>query len=444
LAREQAQDLTMDADRSARAAVEAPTFGEAAKVWAMIGVLSFGGPAGQFALMQRMLVDERRWLTQEQFLHALNFCMLLPGPEAMQLATYSGWRLHGWRGGLTAGLLFVLPGAFVILLLSMLYAAYGQVPLVASVFFGVKAAVLAIVVEALLRVAQRALKFESDWWIAGLAFAALYVFRMPFPIVIIAAALFGYFRTTTAADVIPEPGETVPHPRQTVLTVTLWCALWLVPVALLLILLGPHHVFSQVALFFSKLAIVTFGGAYAVLAYMAQQAVEAYGWLSASEMIDGLGLAETTPGPLILVTEFVGYLAGYRAAGGILGGMAGAAITLWVTFTPCFLMIFAAAPYIERLRAMPRLAGALAAITAAVVGVILNLTVWFGIHVLFRHVHELAVGPIRTSLPVLSSIDPASMVLLALAAFLLFRLHLGIGWTLLISACLGVAIRALA
>jgi chromate transporter len=434
----------MDADRSARAAVAAPAFREAAKVWATIGVLSFGGPAGQIALMQRMLVDERRWLTQEQFLHALNFCMLLPGPEAMQLATYSGWRLHGWRGGLTAGLLFVLPGALVILLLSMLYAAYGQVPLVASVFFGVKAAVLAIVVEALLRVAQRALKLESDWWIAGLAFAALYVFRMPFPIVIIAAALFGYFRATTAPLVIPDPRQAVPQLSRTILTVTLWCALWLVPVALLLIVLGPHHVFSQVALFFSKLAIVTFGGAYAVLAYMAQQAVETHGWLSASEMIDGLGLAETTPGPLILVTEFVGYLAGHRLAGGALGGIAAAAITLWVTFTPSFLMIFAAAPYIERLRAMPRLAGALAAITAAVVGVILNLTVWFGIHVLFRRVHEVAIGPTRTTLPDLASIDPASMALLALASLLLFRYHLGIAWTLLISAGLGVAIRTFA
>jgi len=434
----------MDADRDAGAAVAAPNFREASKVWATIGVLSFGGPAGQIALMQRMLVDERRWLTQEQFLHALNFCMLLPGPEAMQLATYSGWRLHGWRGGLTAGLLFVLPGALVILLLSMLYAAYGRVPLVASVFFGVKAAVLAIVVEALLRVAQRALKLDSDWWIAGLAFAALYAFEIPFPVVIIAAALFGYLRVTTAPPVIPDPGEAAPDPRRTILTVVLWCALWLVPVALLVILLGPHHVFSQLALFFSKLAIVTFGGAYAVLAYMAQQAVETHGWLSASEMIDGLGLAETTPGPLILVTEFVGYLAGHRFAGGTLGGIAGAAITLWVTFTPCFLMIFAAAPYIERLRAMPRLAGALAAITAAVVGVILNLTVWFGIHVLFSRVHEVEAGPIRTTLPDLASIDPAALALLALAALLLFRLKLGIGWTLLISACLGVAIRGMA
>jgi chromate transporter len=431
----------MDADRSSgQADVPSPSFGEAARVWGTIGLLSFGGPAGQIALMQRMLIDERRWLTQEQFLHALNFCMLLPGPEAMQLATYAGWRLHGWRGGLAAGLLFVLPGAMVILLLSMMYAAYGQVPLVASVFFGIKAAVLAIVVEALLRVARRALKRSSDWWIAGLAFAALYLFKLPFPVVIIAAALVGFFRTTTAqAAVLPDSQE--PQLVRTVLTASAWCVLWLVPVVLLVMLLGTDHVLSQVALFFSKLAVVTFGGAYAVLAYMAQQAVEAHGWLSASEMIDGLGLAETTPGPLILVTEFVGYLAGHRLAGGVLGGIAAAVVTLWVTFTPSFMMIFTAAPYIERLRAMPRLAGALAAITAAVVGVILNLTVWFALHALFGRVHALALGPIRTTLPDLASMDPVSIILLALASLLLFQLKLGIVWTLLISACLGVVIR---
>jgi chromate transporter len=431
----------MDADRSSgQAEVPLPSFGEAARVWGTIGLLSFGGPAGQIALMQRMLIDERRWLTQEQFLHALNFCMLLPGPEAMQLATYAGWRLHGWRGGLAAGLLFVLPGAMVILLLSMMYAAYGQVPLVASVFVGIKAAVLAIVVEALLRVARRALKRNSDWWIAGLAFAALYMFKLPFPVVIIAAALVGFFRTTTA-QVTVQPDSQEPQLIRTVVTASVWCVLWLVPVALLVMLLGPGHVLSQVAFFFSKLAVVTFGGAYAVLAYMAQQAVEAHGWLSASEMIDGLGLAETTPGPLILVTEFVGYLAGHRLAGGVPGGIAAAVITLWVTFTPSFMMIFTAAPYIERLRAMPRLAGALAAITAAVVGVILNLTVWFALHALFGRVHALALGPIRTTVPDLASTDPVSIILLAVASLLLFQLKLGIVWTLLISACLGVVIR---
>jgi chromate transporter len=416
-----------------------PTFVEALKVWAMIGVLSFGGPAGQIALMQRMLVDERRWLTQDQFLHALNFCMLLPGPEAMQLATYSGWRLHGWRGGLAAGLLFVVPGAAVILLLSMVYAAYGQVPLVANLFFGIKAAVLAIVIEALLRVARRALKLRSDWIIAGMAFAALYLFKVPFPVVILAAAFTGWFRTSAAA-IVTEEVQT-PLLRGTVLTGSLWLVLWLVPVALLFAGLGPNNVLSEVALFFSKLAVVTFGGAYAVLTYMAQQAVETYGWLTAPEMVDGLGLAETTPGPLILVTQFVGFLAGYRLGGGVWGGIAAAAITLWVTFVPCFLMIFVAAPYIERLRTMPRLSGALAAITAAVVGVILNLTVWFAVHVLFGTVRDVALGPVHTVVPEPLSINVVSLALLMVATVMLFRLHLGIVWSLLVCGCLGVLVR---
>jgi chromate transporter len=412
----------MDGERGCgREGMAKPTFVEAAKVWTTLGVLSFGGPAGQIALMQRMLIDERHWLTQDEFLHALNVCMLLPGPEATQLATYAGWRLHGWRGGLTAGLLFVLPGALVILLLSMLYAAYGQLPLVASLFFGIKAAVLAIVVEALLKVARRALKLTSDWWIAAAAFAALFLFKIPFPVVVFAAGLLGSFRTSpTGAMASEAPG---PQHVWTVLTALAWGVLWLGPVALLILLLGPHHVFSAVALFFSKLAVVTFGGAYAVLAYMAQQAVETYGWLSASEMIDGLGLAETTPGPLILVTEFVAYLAGHRLAGGVMGGIAAAAIALWVTFTPTFLMIFTAAPYIERLRTLPWLAGALSAITAAVVGVILNLTVWFAVHV--------------------ASARLWSILLLLFAGLLLFGLRLGIAWTLVISAGLGLAIQSL-
>jgi chromate transporter len=426
---------------SGREEIAKPSFAEAARVWATLGVLSFGGPAGQIALMQRMLIDERHWLTQDEFLHALNVCMLLPGPEATQLATYAGWRLHGWRGGLTAGLLFVLPGALVILLLSMLYAAYGQLPLVASLFFGIKAAVLAIVVEALLKVARRALKLTSDWWIAAAAFAALFLFKIPFPVVVFAAGLLGSFRTSPTGAIASEaPG---PQHVWTVLTALAWGVLWLGPVALLILLLGPHHVFSAVALFFSKLAVVTFGGAYAVLAYMAQQAVETYGWLSASEMIDGLGLAETTPGPLILVTEFVAYLAGHRLAGGVMGGIAAAAIALWVTFTPTFLMIFTAAPYIERLRTLPWLAGALSAITAAVVGVILNLTVWFAVHVLFGRMHEVMFGPIRATLPDIASARLWSILLLLFAGLLLFGLRLGIAWTLVISAGLGLAIQSL-
>src|SRR5829696_5219275 len=410
-----------------------PLFRETLPVWLKIGLLSFGGPAGQIALMHKIIVDERRWLTEEQYLHALNFCMLLPGPEAMQLATYAGWRLNGWRGGLAAGLLFVIPGSIVILGLSILYATYGSVPLVASLFLGVKAAVLAIVVEALLRVARRALKTRLDWSIAAAAFVALFLMHLPFPIVILAAALIGLMRRATAP---PESAtkEVLIKWQRTAATAALWLVVWLLPVAACLLLLGPGHVLSQIALFFSKLAIVTFGGAYAVLAYMAQQAVEVHGWLSAGEMVDGLGLAETTPGPLILVTEFVGFFAGYRRAGGFAGGLAAAAITLWVTFAPSFLMIFVSAPYIERLRSVPRLASALSAITAAVVGVILNLTIWFGVHVLFSSVQTRSLGMWVDPM----SVNVAAVILLILAAFLLLRLHLGIVLTLVTCAASGL------
>lgn len=410
-----------------------PLFRETLPVWLKIGLLSFGGPAGQIALMHKIIVDDRRWLTEEQYLHALNFCMLLPGPEAMQLATYAGWRLHGWRGGLAAGLLFVIPGSIVILGLSILYATYGSVPLVASLFLGVKAAVLAIVVEALLRVARRALKTRLDWSIAAAAFVALFLMHLPFPIVILAAALIGLMRRATAP---PESAtkEVLVKWQRTAATAALWLVVWLSPVAACLLLLGPGHVLSQIALFFSKLAIVTFGGAYAVLAYMAQQAVEVHGWLSAGEMVDGLGLAETTPGPLILVTEFVGFFAGYRRAGGFAGGLAAAAITLWVTFAPSFLMIFVSAPYIERLRSVPRLGSALSAITAAVVGVILNLTIWFGLHVLFSSVQTRSLGMWVDPM----SVNVAAVILLILAAFLLLRLHLGIVLTLVTCAASGL------
>lgn len=406
-----------------------------------IGILSFGGPAGQIALMHRVLVDEKGWIDERRYLRGLNFCMLLPGPEAMQLATYVGWTLHGVRGGLVAGLLFVLPGAAVVLALSMLYVAFGRLPLVEALFFGVKAAVLAIVVEALLRVARRALSGARDWLLAAAAFLALFVFGLPFPLVIAAAGLFGFLATRETADgAVPAPAV---RAGRTALTVLVWLLVWLAPLALLAAAFGPAHVFVTVGLFFSKLAIVTFGGAYAVLAYMAQQAVETHGWLTAGEMIDGLGLAETTPGPLILVTEFVGYLAGYRQAGGVWGGVAAAVVTLWVTFAPCFLWIFAAAPYVERLAAMPRLSGALAAITAAVVGVIANLTLWFGLHVLFREVGALPTGTGAMPWPVWPTLDPASLALVAVAAIALLRFHAGIPLTLALCAALGVAWRLL-
>jgi chromate transporter len=411
-----------------------PTFAEATKVWARIGCLSFGGPAGQIALMHREIVDEHKWLSEQQFLSALNFCMLLPGPEAMQLATYAGWRLHGVKGGLVAGLLFVLPGALVVLALSMLYAAFGNLPWIEAVFFGVKAAVLAIVIEALLRVARRALKGNVDWLIAGVAFLALYCFDVPFPLVIIAAGLVGFFRSNPANT---SPSTTGPSFTSLLSTVALWAAIWLIPLALLAMIFGPDHVLTKIGIFFSQLAVVTFGGAYAVLSYMAQAAVQQHGWLTAPEMIDGLALAETTPGPLILVTQFVGYLAALRGMGGVWGGLAGAAVTLWMTFAPCFLWIFAGAPYIEHISRMPRLSGALAAITAAVVGVILNLSVWFGLHVLFARVNRLG-GPFKPWLPDWQTLDLAALAITIIAAFALLRLHLGIPKTLALCAALGV------
>lgn len=414
-----------------------PSFREALTVWARIGVLSFGGPAGQIALMHREIVEQRGWLTEKEYLSALNFCMLLPGPEAMQLATYAGWKLHGIRGGLAAGLLFVLPGAAVVLALTMLYAAFGRLPVVEALFYGIKAAVLAIVLEALLRVARRALKDRTAWIIAGLAFLALFAFAVPFPIVIMAAALFGFWRSSGPSE---EHGGRLPGLAQLGGTVALWAAIWLVPLAALALLLGPQHVLTEVGVFFSKLAVVTFGGAYAVLAYMAQAAVEKQGWLTAPEMIDGLGLAETTPGPLILVTQFVGYLAGLRETGSVWGGIAGAVVTLWMTFAPCFLWIFAGAPYIEAIGRRPGLMGALAAITAAVVGVIFNLAIWFGLHVLFGNVQRLA-GWFRPWVPDWSHLDGFSLALGILAAVALIRFHLGIIRTLALSAALGLVFK---
>jgi chromate transporter len=427
--------------------IETPSLSEALAVWARIGVLSFGGPAGQIALMHRVLVDERKWVSDEQFLHALNFCMLLPGPEAMQLATYVGWRLHGTLGGLAAGLLFVLPGALVVLALSIAYALYGQVPLVEAAFVGIKAAVLIIVVEALLRVARRALREPAYWLIAAAAFIAIFFFDVPFPLVILGAALLGYVLAATKGPAPPEAsGKAAPFPvAETLRIAGLWLAIWIVPLALLAASFGREHVFTDIAIFFSKLAVVTFGGAYSVLAYMAQQAVETYGWLSAGEMLDGLGLAETTPGPLILVTQFVGFLAGYRFGGDpkLAFGLLGALITLWATFAPCFLWIFVGAPYVERLGTNPKLTGALSAVTAAVVGVILNLTLWFALHVFFAKVEPVWHGPLRLWQPDAATLDAKAVVLSCLAAVLLLRLKLGMAATLAISASVALAWFAL-
>jgi chromate transporter len=416
-----------------------PSFAEALALWGRIGILSFGGPAGQIALMHRLIVDERRWISEQRFLHALNFCMLLPGPEAMQLATYIGWRLHGTIGGLAAGLLFVLPGAAIVLALTIAYAYFGKVPLVEAAFLGVKAAVLVIVFEALLRVAKRALRGPYDVAIAAAAFVAIFFFAVPFPLIIAAAAAIGYLLASAALHRAPaaSPASLEPVPlSRTIATIALWLAIWIVPLLAAAAIFGRGHVTTDISLFFSKLAVVTFGGAYSVLAYMAQQAVETYHWLTAGEMLDGLGLAETTPGPLILVTEFVGFLAGFRQGGEpkLAFGLLGAALTLWATFAPCFLWIFAGAPYVERLSANPRLAGALAGVTAAVVGVILNLSLWFALHVLFGTVTATWVGPLQLWTPDIATLNVEAMALAILAAILLFGFHVGIAGTLAIAA----------
>ncbi|MBN9264251.1 MAG: chromate efflux transporter [Hyphomicrobium sp.] len=422
------------------AATPAPTFAEAFGVWTQIGLLSFGGPAGQIALLHRMLVDERKWIDERSFLQALNFCMLLPGPEAMQLATYVGWRLHGTIGGLAAGLMFVIPGALVILVIAALYALFGALPLAAALMVGIKAAVLAIVVEALVRIAKRGLTATSHRWLAALGFIAIFFLGVPFPLIVLAAALYGF---ATGAGLPDHTAATaVPHISlaETLRTTAIWLVIWIAPLAALAMIFGSTHVISQLGALFSKLAVVTFGGAYAVLAYLAQDVVQHYGWLVPGEMVDALGFAETTPGPLILVTEFVGFLAAYRHGGGppLLMGTLGALVTLWATFAPCFLWIFVGAPYLERINAEPRLRAALAAVTAAVVGVILNLTVWFALNVLFHENTTLWYGPLRLYLPSPSSLDPVALALSALAFVLLFRLHRGIITTLGICGALGI------
>jgi len=384
-----------------------PTFFEALLVWVKIGLLSFGGPAGQIALMHRELVDRRKWVSDKRFLHALNYCMLLPGPEAQQLAVYTGWLLHGVRGGLVAGALFVLPGALLMLGISAAYVTYGQIPWFAAVFYGLKAAVMAIVAAAVWRIGGKVLKNPAMWVIAGVAFVAIFAFKVPFPIIIVGALVVGltlgrryprYFKTNGGHDggdgtdgggyaVSDQVSLRIAAPTLsgTLLTSAFWLALWILPVALAFGLLGREHLLTQEGLFFGKAAMVTFGGAYAVLPYVAQQAVEVHGWLSPTEMMDGLGLAETTPGPLILVLQFVGFLGGWNEPGGIsplaMAAVA-AGLTTWVTFTPGYLFIFAGAPYIERGRGNLSFDTALSAVTAAVAGVILNLAVWFSWHVI--------------------------------------------------------------
>ena len=422
-----------------------PTFAEALREWTRIGLLSFGGPTAQIALMHKVIVDERKWLTESQFLNALSFCMLLPGPEAMQLATYAGWRLHGLKGGLAAGLMFVLPGAFVVLALAAIYAVFGNVTFIEAIFFGIKAAVLVIVVEALLRIAKRALKGPVHWLIAAVSFLAIFAFDLPFPLIVLAAALIGFLRggKQSAGDKAVAAVPITVSFGQTLACILVWLVIWIVPLAAVTVVFGRDHVLSQLGLFFSKLAVVTFGGAYAVLAYMTQTVVTTHGWLDAGQMLDGLGLAETTPGPLILVTEFVGFLAAFKHGGGppLLMGLMGALVALWATFAPCFLWIFAGAPYIEWLNTQPRLKEALSAITAAVVGVILNLAVWFALHVFFAKVAVVQNGPLKLWVPELATLDWRVVVLAIISGVLLLRLHWGIPAVLSVASGLALAMR---
>jgi chromate transporter len=439
-----------------------PSFAAAFRVWLKIGLLSFGGPAGQIALLHKEVVDDRHWIGERRFLHALSFCNLLPGPEAQQLATYLGWLMHGVKGGLAAGIVFVVPGAIVMLALSLLYALAGQVPVVEAIFFGLKSAVLVFVVEAMLRIGRRALKGKAAWALAAAGFVALFFFHVPFPVVVLVSAAIGYFlpdhfshgghgqvkRDTPALiDAIlatdPErPARLAASARRASLIIAV---LWLAPVAYLMLAVGGR--FADVGLFFSKMAVVTIGGAYAVLAYVAQDAVEVYHWLSPAEMLAGLGLAETTPGPLILVLQFVGFLAGFRAPGtvtGVTGGILSSLLTLWATFAPCFVFVFFGAPLIERLASNKALSGALAAVTSAVVGVVANLAVWFALHVLFRDHTPRRAGPLAIDVPIPASIDLAALALAAIAAVCLFRLKLGVLRTLGITAALGIVVRVAA
>jgi chromate transporter len=406
-------------------------YGDLWRVFGRIGLLSFGGPAAQIALMHDALVTRHKWLSEEQYLRALSLCMLLPGPEAMQLATYAGWRLRGIWGGLLAGLLFVVPGALVILVLAIGYIRFGDVPLVQAAFLGVKAAVIVVVLQALLRLGKKALTGRAAWVLAGLAFAALFIFGVPFPAIVVAAGLYGYF----TADRNAVRSDTAPARANTLRTVAVWGGLWAAP--LVVLWLGAQTFLLQLGLFFSKLAVVTFGGAYAVLAYMTQTVVQDYGWISTGEMIDALGLAETTPGPLILVTEFVALLAGF-AEGGVGMMLAAGALALWVTFTPCFLWIFATGPYLDQIASRPRLSAALKAITAAVVGVILNLSVWFALHVLFDRIDS--VPGFALPVPQPETLNIWAFVLTLVALTLMLRLRIGLLTTLALMAAVGCAI----
>jgi chromate transporter len=437
------------------------SLGRAVQVWLRVAALSFGGPAGQIAVMHRIIVDEKKWVGESRFLHALSYCMLLPGPEAQQLATYIGWLMHRWPGAIIAGGLFVLPGVIAIMALSWVYAAFGQMPIVAALFFGLKAAVLAIVLQAVHRVGSRALKTGAMIALAAVAFIAIFFSRVPFPVIVLAAGIIGFAgaRSGSSAFVVGaghqsgKPtttesllGEELPeHARPTIgraLRVSaLWLALWLVPVIAIIAALGAGSTFGEIGVFFSKMAVVTFGGAYAVLAYMAQQTVETHHWLRPGEMLDGLGMAETTPGPLIMVVQFVGFMAAYRDPGSLppmLAGTLGGLLATWTTFVPCFLWIGLGAPFIERLRDNKPLNGALAGITAAVVGVILNLAIWFALHTWFRETFPLQGYGFFFDVPVLASVNLWAVTLSAAALVAIFRFKTDIIQTLAACSAAGI------
>src|SRR6266498_1073147 len=432
---------------------------EALRVWLRIALLSFGGPAGQIAVMHRILVEEKRWISERRFLHALNYCMLLPGPEAQQLATYVGWLMHRTRGGIVAGGLFVVPGIVSIMALSYVYAGWGRVPIIQALFFGLKAAVLAIVLEAVVRIGRRALKNSIMIALAGAAFVGIFFFSVPFPLIVFGAALIGFLGDLAGITAFRVGGghaagkgdaallgdELPEHARPTVArslrASAVWLALWLIPVIAIVVALGASNVFSQIAVFFSKMAMVTFGGAYAVLAYVAQQAVEHYHWLRPREMLDGLGMAETTPGPLIMVLQFVGFMAAYRDPGTLppmLAATLGGLLATWVTFTPCFLWIFLGAPFVEVLRENKPINAALSALTAAVVGVVLNLAIWFAIHTIFQEVRPMRGFGLAFEAPVLGSVDPWALALSVVAMVAIFRFKIGMIPT--IALCSGTGI----
>lgn len=464
-------------DTTGRASSEWPrhgvSFGEALRTWARVGLLSFGGPAAQIAVMHRVLVDEKRWIGEDRFLHALNFCMLLPGPEATQLATYVGWLMHRTKGGLAAGILFILPGFVAIMALSIVYALYHRTHLVDAIFYGIKPAVLAIVAQAVIRIGSRALRTPTMRTIAACSFIAIFFLHISFPAIVAAALLVGLlgasarhglFRTNAAHGASHAHAQERPpllpddavlpvsrSPFRAVRVTLLGLVLWLGPLWGVMLLFGRDSVLAESGLFFSKAALVTFGGAYAVLGYVAQHAPEV-GWLQPGEMLDGLGMAETTPGPLIMVLQFVGFMAGYRdpASTGaalelspLLSGILGATLATWVTFAPCFLWIFVGAPYMERLRHSPRLGDALGCVTAAVVGVVLNLAVWFTLNTVFaRGTSPRRAGPFTLDVPVWDSFDPFAALLAGLALVLVFKLRWGLLAVIASSATAGAAVFA--